>query len=167
MYNETRGLINSTGSQITLEKRSMDKKTHKLGLRVLEEVLLHRAIIGMYFSGSNLWFNEPGSPAVEDGYLRIENGWALLRSGKPRDYEPSDVQTDYRELATVAARLADVRVQSIHLGTYHGHLWLTFESGDTLFVNGRDETYESWELSYGDYMVVALAGGDLAVWLPS
>lgn len=143
----------------------MDQETHQVGLQVLKDVLLRRAVIGMYFSGSNLWFNDPENPLDRYAYLRIENGWALLRGGDPGESVPTNLLRDYRELAAVAARLSESRVWSIHLGFEHGHLWLTFESGDTLFVNGKDESYESWELRCGDNIVVALAGGDLAVWL--
>lgn len=145
----------------------MDQQGHSLAIQALEAVLLGRAIIGMYFSGSNLWFNDPDHPSGRDAYLRIENSWALVDPGAGSDHLPEDLRNDYRELARVAASLAESRVQSIRLGTEHAHLWLTFDDGQTLFVCGKKDCYESWELSYGDYMVVALAGGDVAVWSPS
>lgn len=144
----------------------MDNEAHQIGTQVLEAVLLPRAIGAMYFRASNLWFDDPERPSVEEAYLRIENGWTLLRPGEPDGSPLTDLQNDYRDLAAVAARFAGLRVRSVRLGSDDGHLWLTFESGDTLFVNGSNDSYESWELSCGDYMVVALAGGDLAVWSP-
>ena len=161
-------LLSSALARLRERERALDYETHQLGLRALEAVLLRRAIIGMFFSGSVLWFNYLEFPIDrEDAYLRIENGWAVFHDNEPGDCIPTNLQRDYRDLAAVAARLVDSRVRSIRLGSQHGHLWLTFDNSDTLFVNGEAESYESWELRRGeDYLVVALAGGDLAVSLP-
>ncbi len=144
----------------------MNDETHAAATRALEAVLLDRAIVGMYFAFSNLWFNDPKKPGGEDAYLRIGNGWSFLNAAAS-GITPSEVSRDYRELAQIAAGLAEARVKSIRLDVSRAHLWLVFETGDTLFINGWHDQYESWELSAGEYLVVALAAGDLAIWSPS
>lgn len=64
------------------------------------------------------------------------------------------------------------KVKDIWLGVKSPHLYVEFESGNVLFVNGQDENYECWQVGDGcnyaqnDWLIVAVPGDAIAVWCP-
>lgn len=142
----------------------MNRETHRTALQVLKTVLLGRTIAGMYFSTSVLWFDDPVKPGLGTAYLRIENSWALIGHKLKEKEIPSSLESDYRALASKMVKLTESKVISVQLDNSEAaHLWINFETGETLFLNGENNRYESWELSCKPHLVVALPGGNLAV----
>ncbi|WP_084245845.1 hypothetical protein [Planomicrobium okeanokoites] len=64
------------------------------------------------------------------------------------------------------------KVKDVWLGDESPHLYISFESGKVLYVNGQDENYECWKLGDmhgygdGDWLIVAVPGNEIATWSP-
>jgi hypothetical protein len=60
------------------------------------------------------------------------------------------------------------KVINVHLGSDSPHLFITFESGKTLCINGGDDTYECWQAGDGygytgeNWLLIAMPGNDLS-----
>lgn len=63
-------------------------------------------------------------------------------------------------------------VVDIRLGDISPHLFIYFQSGKTLFVNGHHEEYECWQAGDGEgytgdeWLAVAVPGNEIAIWTP-
>lgn len=64
------------------------------------------------------------------------------------------------------------KVKDIWLGSTSPHLYMMFESGKILYVNGENQNYESWQIGDGygygedEWLIVAVPGNEIAVWSP-
>lgn len=64
------------------------------------------------------------------------------------------------------------QVIDIKLGDVSPHLYITFKSGKTLFINGFNENYECWQVDDGqgfrgdEWLVVAVPQNGIATWSP-
>jgi len=64
------------------------------------------------------------------------------------------------------------RVDNVWLGEDSPHLYLSFESGKALYINGQDEDYECWQVGDqfgygdGDWLIVAVPENEIAAWSP-
>ena len=62
------------------------------------------------------------------------------------------------------------KIVNIQLGNDSPHLFIAFESGKTLCINGDDDNYECWQAGDGygytgeNWLLVAVPGNDLAIW---
>lgn len=142
----------------------MEPDDHELAEAVVKHVLVGRSIVGMYFGASNIWFGREGSG--EDASLRVENRW---RVGPGSNVPELDLRShqDWRELARAAVELAGQRIIDTRVGREVPNLTLHFDEGRSLFISGANVQYESWELSFGEFMVVATPNCGIAVWTPN
>lgn len=64
------------------------------------------------------------------------------------------------------------KVKDVWLGDESPHLYISFDSGNFLYVNGHDENYECWQLGDqsgfggGDWLIVAVPENEIATWSP-
>lgn len=107
-------------------------------------------------------------------WLNIESKWDLYPK-HTNDFPDSD--GEMRELSEedqykMIFELRREKVTNIKLGKLVPHLYIKFESGQTLFVNGHHEKYECWQAGDGSeysgnkWLVVATPGDGISTWAP-
>jgi hypothetical protein len=116
-----------------------------------------------------------GKPHVQGQvYLNLASTWAVFdtRPVSYPDYEQDLPEQNIEEELSVLCSLREAIISDIELGTEQPHLIIHFENGSSLFLSGRHEKYECWQLgvALGNpqecWLVVALPGGGVAVWSP-
>jgi len=117
---------------------------------------------------------DPEEPLQGQVYLNLESTWVVFE--RPPLVWPTceeDIpEPSMEERLRVLCSLRDATISEVALGTEQPHLTLKFEGGRLLFINGKDDHYESWEVgtSHGDpakpWLVVACPGGKVSVWAP-
>jgi hypothetical protein len=123
----------------------------------------------MHYTGFNKSKNQP-----DELWINIESKWNVY-SSEIKDYpntedEMSELTED--EEHNLIFKLRREKVVDIKLGESVPHLFIIFESGQTLFVNGHHKMYECWQAGDGagysgeDWLIVATPGDDIATWTP-
>jgi hypothetical protein len=108
-------------------------------------------------------------------YLNLGSAWTIFDSLPPawpeREEDLPQISTE-EELATLC-RLRETIITDIFLGDEQPHLIMQLADGRFFFLNGHNDTYESWQLGVATYsdpgemwMVVACPAGGVAVWAP-
>jgi hypothetical protein len=115
------------------------------------------------------------SPRVRgQTYLSLGSRWKVFED-RPASWPDGEHQLSLPSLDERLGTLCELRESTIteaELGERQPHLILHLGSGRVLFVNGRHDEYECWQLgvALGDpnehWMVVACPGGEVAVWAP-
>jgi hypothetical protein len=106
-----------------------------------------------------------------DTYLTIECEWRVFEevpAELPIILFPGDIVNRQRtaELICAIGKLGWNSIVDVQLGDPVPHLLIKFENGQTLFLNGHHDKYESWNLSAGEFLVVATPGDEIAIWHP-
>ncbi|PEC47401.1 hypothetical protein COJ46_04900 [Bacillus sp. AFS077874] len=118
------------------------------------------------------YYNSNDQP--RDLWLNIESKWNVFTSGNndfPNSEDEMSELTEEEEYNLVF-KLRREKVVDIKLGENVPHLFIVFQSGKTLFVNGHHNMYECWqagndaEYTGGDWLIVATPGDDIAAWVP-
>ncbi len=140
----------------------MTRTEYEEASKILIHLFNTAAFVGIDFgSGPNhhlLYFKRSNHEA----WLSIEGPWHVHTADAPFD---EGLQLER------LIQLRRERVHHVHLGDEHPHLELTFESGNTLFINGFHEQFESWQagdarpLGGDQYLLVAMPQGELAVFV--
>jgi hypothetical protein len=120
----------------------------------------------MNYNNSN---NQP-----DDLWINIESKWNVF-SSENNDYPNSEDEmsdlTEEEEFDLIF-KLRREKVVDIKLGESVPHLFIVFQSGQILFVNGHHNMYECWQAGDGagytgdDWLIVATPGDDIATWVP-
>ena len=107
-------------------------------------------------------------------YLNLGSRWKVFEdhpaSWPDGEHHLSQPPLD-EQLAALCA-LREATIARVELGERQPHLILHLDGDRALFVNGRHDQYECWQLgvALGDpnehWMVVACPGGEVAVWAP-
>lgn len=107
-------------------------------------------------------------------FINIETRFIIFPSMPDRlpnsedEIEDLDEEKVFNQLFNLRKKL----ITDIQLGSMEPHLIITFDTGEVLFINGKDNMYESWQLgvAYNDnngyWLVVSCPGGGVAVWAP-
>ena len=107
--------------------------------------------------------------------LTIETRWHVYTT-RPDTFPRDDTDLPCYSLpdsAALIANLANKKIIYAGLGLDYPHLELEFESGEVIFVNGRNEIYESWNIetinmtSQGAWQLIAMPGGETALFAPT
>ena len=105
-------------------------------------------------------------------YLNLGSSWKVF------DSRPAFFPNGEDELPQAAAEeqiqaICDLRERAItnaEICENEPHLILTLEDGRVLFVNGKHDLYECWDMgvafSADKWQVVACPGGAVAIWAP-
>jgi hypothetical protein len=108
-------------------------------------------------------------------YLNLESTWIVFEH--PPSFWPiceeDIVEPPMEERLNTLCGLREATITEVVLGKDQPHLTFKFEDGRLLFINGKHNQYECWEVGVynGDpaesWLVVACPGEQLAVWAPS
>jgi len=107
-------------------------------------------------------------------WLNIESRWAVFPKGTeifPNVEAEMDDLSEEEEYK-LCFELRREKVTAVRLGNSSPHLYIEFESGKTLFVNGHHDKYECWQAGDGlgytghEWLVVAVPGDSIAAWVP-
>jgi hypothetical protein len=141
----------------------------ELAVCVAEHLLLGRQIAG-FSCAPNISFSkmEDGNIREINNTLSIWNNWGLAHneeeiSNPEFETKPHNACSD---LAHAAGELISFKVVEVKIHEETCDLSIKFENSHILFIRGYGEEFESWELNYEDFSVVACPGGELAVWAP-
>ena len=149
----------------------MAYESRLLAQSALQEILIGKQIVGMYFETANIYFatvKANGSIIPKNLYLHIENNWSLLQKDQAFHPEESHMFSDItrQELAHIAVDLGPYKVVDVLLAKDIPNLAIYFENGAVLHISGFNASYESWEVTFEKFDIVATPGGSLAVWVP-
>ena len=108
-------------------------------------------------------------------YLNLLARWALFDT-RPRRFPGGEEElpevTPEEEIQRIVAMRERV-ITKVELGESDPHLILTLDDERVVFVNGMDDSYETWDMGVAfsseeePWQVVACPGGRVAVWAPS
>ena len=152
----------------------MNKAEKTAALNVLNFLCNGAKIEGLNFYGLKLLLseNENNSNRIEGQiYINIESQFCLLKS-MPKSIPLLDnlPELDWIESNKLLCELRLKQIIEVSIHHESPHLFLTFETGEVLFIWGHHEKYESWQVgvSGADEMweVVACPNNSLAVWGP-
>ena len=156
----------------------MDRRDKQLAEKVLGRLCVDGQIDGIRF-GPVLQIlithiNQPNhAPIKGQVYLNLGSGWKVFDS-RPANFP--DGEDELPELSNVEQIQAIINVRErtiakVELAESEPHLILTLDDGRVLFVNGKHDAYECWNIgvafSSDMWQVIACPGGDVAIWAPN
>ncbi|KXY47246.1 hypothetical protein AT257_02540 [Bacillus cereus] len=154
----------------------MNKEDKLYAENVLKHLFIGAQVDGLQFGISpatiKIHFTNFEAAVDYDGqlYVNIESKWFLFIN--PTEKYPSNEEEfdDYTEEEEYK-RIFEVRrqkVTNIQLANESPHLFITFENGQIMFVNGFHDYYECWQagVQFDDWLVVAAPGNEIATWTP-
>jgi hypothetical protein len=149
----------------------MTYESRNLAQSALKEILIGKQIVGMYFRTANIYFStirEDGAIIPKNAYLHIENSWSFLQKDQAFPSEESEMssRTAWQELAHTAISLGSYKVVDVLLGESVPNLAIYFENGAILYISGFNSMYESWEVTFDKFDIVATPCGSIMVWVP-
>jgi hypothetical protein len=119
-------------------------------------------------------FEHYSNKTPDEIWLNIESKWAVFQN-ETTVFPTSE--TEMNELSEedeykFIFELRREKVTAIKLGSLSPHLYIEFESGKTLFINGHHDKYECWQAGDGpgytgrDWLLVATPGDGISTWAP-
>lgn len=155
----------------------MDDKDRQLAEAVLGRLCEGAEITGIRFgpvlqvliSHINAEGHEPIPGQV---YLNLGSGWRVFDS-RPARFPDGEEELPGAPAEEQIRTICDLRGRNIikaELGEAEPHLILTPDDRRVVFVNGKHDVYECWDVGVafsGDtWQVIACPGGDVAIWAP-
>ena len=113
-------------------------------------------------------------PIKGQAYLNLSSRWTLFdfRPVKfPESEEDLPEMTAEQEIQTICS-IRERVINKVEIGENAPHLILTLDDGKIIFVNGKDDRYESWDVgvAFGGveeaWQVIACPSGDFAIVTP-
>ena len=107
-------------------------------------------------------------------YLNLSSAWTLFDSRPtklPESEEDLPRMTIEEEIQTICSIREQV-ISKVELGENAPHLILTLDDGRLIFVNGKDDRYESWDVGVAftgveeAWQVIACPSGEVAIVTP-
>lgn len=107
-------------------------------------------------------------------YLNLGSSWRVFDRLPPSlpNGEEELPELPQEEQIQAICRIRERVIVGVELGEMEPHLILTLDDGRVVFVNGKHEMYECWQIGVTrsgteePWLVVACPGGDVAVWAP-
>lgn len=156
----------------------MDSEDKIYAEKVLKHLFIGAQVDGVQFGISpatiKIYFTNYEGTEVYGGqlYLNIESKWCLLHNQTEVHPSNEDEIEDYSEDEEYV-RIYKIRRQkivNIQLGKKTPHLFITLDSGYTIFVNGYHDKFECWQagVEFDDdfWLVVTVPGNEIAIWTP-
>jgi len=157
----------------------MDNSLKNLAEKTLRYLCVGSKVEGIKFYGNQILLSETDVNRHRiDGqvYLNIESRFQVFNSFPDHIPNHEDELPDLNWIED-AKRLCELRLKQItdiSLGDGVPHLFITFESGEVLFVFGHHDRYESWQLGVLNnntnkeehWVVIAVPGDGIAIWNP-
>jgi hypothetical protein len=149
----------------------MTYELRELAQLALKEILIGKQIVGMYFRTANIYFaamTKDDAIIPDSAYLRIENTWSFVE--KDGVFPPLESnmlsRSSWQELAHIAVNLGPYKVSNVILAEDNPNLVIHFDNGGILYISGFNPVYESWEVIFGIFDIVATPNNTIAVWTP-
>jgi len=144
-----------------------------LAQKALEQLLLNESVDGIRFGPvPQILFTSQaeGKPPVKgQTYINLAARWSLYPARPevlPQQEDDVPELPDDQQLRAICG-LREAVIQKVELGNDAPHLILTFEDGRLMFINGRDDKYESWQAGIAfepvGLTVIACPGGEIAL----
>lgn len=149
-------------------------------LRDFSENALKRLFIGSQLDGVKFGVG-PGSILIrfmhyttnqepDDLWINIETKWTIYSNEIKNHPNSGDEIEDFTEEEgyNLVFKLRRDKVVDIKLGETIPHLFIVFQSGLTMFVNGHHDKYECWQAGDGagytgdEWLIVAVPGDNIA-----
>lgn len=155
----------------------MEKEEKNLADLILQRLCKNAEINGIRFGpvlqillASECLQNAPIKGQV---YLNLSSRWKIFDSLPAQFPESEDLpeMTNEEEMQTICS-IRERIIKKVELGKNAPHLILTLDDERIIFVNGKDDQYESWDVgvAFGDveqsWQVIACPSGELAIFLP-
>ncbi|AXI09234.1 hypothetical protein CUC15_09960 [Oceanobacillus zhaokaii] len=150
----------------------MNKAEKTAAINVLNFLCNGAKIEGLNFYGLKLLLseNENNLNRIEGQiYINIESQFCLLKSLPKSIPSLEDLpELDWIESSKLLCELRLKQIIEVSLHHESPHLFMTFETGEVLFIWGHHEKYESWQVGVSEstemWEVVACPNNSLAVW---
>jgi hypothetical protein len=159
------------------ELKEMDAKDKQLAEAILRRLCANSQIGGIRF-GPVLQIlishvNQKGDePIYGQVYLNLGSRWKVFDS-RPISFPNSEDELPEASAEKQIQTICDLRDRTIikaELGENEPHLILTLDDARLVFVNGKHDMYESWDVGVafsGEvWKVIACPGGGVAIWAP-
>lgn len=157
----------------------MKKKDKNFAERALKRLLIGSQLDGLQFGmgpgGARVSFTHYSMQEPDMLWLNIEvRKIAVITNheGQKSLIEENLKELDDENLFQLLLKNRREKVKDVWLGDESPHLYITFDSGKVLYVNGHDDNFECWQIgdqsgeSGWDWLIVAVPGNDIAVWSP-
>ena len=115
---------------------------------------------------------EGDEPIYGQVYLNLGSSWKVYES-RPAFFPNGEDELPEASAEAQIQAICDLRERTIakaEIGGEDPHLILTLDDERVVFVNGKHDLYECWELGVafsGDiWQVIACPGGGVAIWAP-
>ncbi|KKK39089.1 hypothetical protein WQ57_04705 [Mesobacillus campisalis] len=155
----------------------MDQEQRDIALKTLIYLCKGSRIEGLLFYGLRVLLSENDHNGNRiDGQIsiNIENEFEVFPSMP--EIPPPPKENHRRDLTESARKLCELRLKKIvdiKLGREIPHLYLIFDTGEVLYINGHHKDFESWQVEVHNntnlsdvFAVVACPGDNLATWAP-
>ena len=116
--------------------------------------------------------HEGDEPIYGQVYLNLGSSWKVFDS-RPASFPNGEDELPEASTEEQIQTICDLRERTIvkaEIGEDEPHLILTLDDGRVVFVNGKHDLYECWNMAVafsGDmWQVIACPGGGLAIWAP-
>jgi hypothetical protein len=154
----------------------MNPQDKYLAEAALRHLLLGARVNGIRFGPNLQLLIKKSNKILLKGqiYLSLESRW-MLWSTTPEQLPAHEDDIPELSIEVALKTLYGLREQviiDVQLGELSPHLILTLASGHTLFINGKDDLYECWQVGVSTekpeegWMIVSCPGDDIAVWAP-
>jgi len=113
-------------------------------------------------------------PIKGQTYLNLSSKWKVFNSRPsqfPEDEEDLPEMTNDEQIQKICS-IRERNIVDVELGKDYPHLIFTLDDKKIVFVNGKNEKYESWDIgvAFGgleqSWQVIACPNGELAIWTP-
>lgn len=160
----------------------MESKDKALAEAIVRHLCVGRRICGVtFYAIPMLTIDSVDQHSGElHSSVEIDDGWRVL-DDVPSDLPAIEYEDDsddavrqkrISELVAAVGYLGWHEIVDARIGDEAPHLLMTFRNGQTLYINGHDDRYESWNIAAGSvaagnhFLVVAGPEDELAIWCP-
>ena len=154
----------------------MNLQNRYLAEAALRHLLLEAQVEGIRFTPNLQLLIKKSKKTLLQGqiYLSLESRW-MLWSTEPEKlpaHEDDIPELSIEEELKTLYALREQVITDVQLGELSPHLTLTLASGHILFMNGKHDLYECWQVGVSrerpeeSWMIVSCPGDDIAVWAP-
>ena len=149
----------------------MTKELKEIAEKALKQIIVGSLFDGIKFGlGLVLFFKDYDTKVIKSLWIRIESEFSVKQSSV---VYISKGLTQEEEKFLQLFSLRGKKVVDITLGDISPHLFIEFESGEVLFINGFHNEFESWQAgdsvesdSFKNWLFVATPGNGISIWSP-
>lgn len=151
--------------------------------RNIAEVVLNRLCVDAQIEGIRfgavlqilISHNNPKGEKPIHGqvYLNLSSRWKVFDSRPvifPSDEDELEEISQQEEIQIIC-ELRERKIEQVELGKEQPHLILSLDDGKILFVNGKHDLYECWDIgiafSSDVWQVIACPSGEVAISVPN